>query len=171
MPKIIQNIREQLLTEAKKQIAERGYKATTIRSVASACGLGVGTVYNYFPSKEMLIASFVYEDWKNHLSAMQRLSSDDPYIRLKGIYDSLTSFSEENRVLFSDTDAARLISAGSAERHKLLRAQIASLILPVCENPPSPFAAEFAAEAIIRWSTEHADFETIYPFLAKIIKD
>ena len=63
MPKIIPNIREQLLNEAKKQIAEQGYSKTTIRSVANACNLGVGTVYNYFESKDMLIASFMAEDW------------------------------------------------------------------------------------------------------------
>ena len=56
MPKIIENVREQLLAEAKKQVFEHGYADTTIRSVARACGLGVGTVYNYFSSKEMLIA-------------------------------------------------------------------------------------------------------------------
>ena len=59
MPKIIENLRDQLLQEARKQIAERGYTGTTIRSVAGACGVGVGTVYNYFSSKEMLIASFM----------------------------------------------------------------------------------------------------------------
>ena len=42
MPKIIENVREQLLVEAKRQIAEYGYAKTTVRSVAAACGLGVG---------------------------------------------------------------------------------------------------------------------------------
>ena len=46
MPKIIENVREQLLAVAKKQIGERGYANTTIRSVAGECGLAVGTVYN-----------------------------------------------------------------------------------------------------------------------------
>ena len=50
MPKIIENLRSQRLSEAKKQISERGYKNTTIRSVASGCGVAVGTVYNYFKS-------------------------------------------------------------------------------------------------------------------------
>ena len=63
MPKIIENIREALLVEAKRQIAERGYQNTTIRSVAKECGVAVGTVYNYFKSKDMLIASFILEDW------------------------------------------------------------------------------------------------------------
>ena len=62
MPKIIENVRHQLLTEAKRQISERGYKSTTIRSVAAECGVAVGTVYNYFKSKDILIASFILED-------------------------------------------------------------------------------------------------------------
>ena len=51
MPKIIENIREKLLEEARRQVMEEGYEAMTIRSVAGACGVGVGTVYNYFSSK------------------------------------------------------------------------------------------------------------------------
>ena len=58
MPKLLENIRTQLLAEAQKQVAERGYAKTTIRSVADACGIAAGTVYNYFSSKEMLVASF-----------------------------------------------------------------------------------------------------------------
>ena len=48
MPKIIENLENRLIREAEKQIAESGYAAMTIRSVAKACGVGVGTVYNYF---------------------------------------------------------------------------------------------------------------------------
>ena len=63
MPKIIENLKDRLIAEAKRQIEEAGYGAVTIRSVASSCGVGVGTVYNYFPSKEALIATHLLEDW------------------------------------------------------------------------------------------------------------
>ena len=53
MPKIIENVREELLAETKRQIGDRGYAKTTIRSVADACGIGVGTVYNHFPTKKV----------------------------------------------------------------------------------------------------------------------
>ena len=43
MPKIIENLRASLLCEAKRQINELGYGQTTIRSVASGCGVAVGT--------------------------------------------------------------------------------------------------------------------------------
>lgn len=168
MPKIIENVRGQLLAEAKKQILERGYAETTVRSVASACGLGVGTVYNYFESKEMMIATFVYEDWKKHLYEMQNLPCNDPKTLLKGIYYSLMSFAEENEKLFSDVDAVKLVSVGSASRHKRLREQIAGFVLPICD---ANFCAEFIAEALICWSMENADFETVYPLLEKTIKN
>ncbi len=170
MPKIIENVREQLLAEAKKQISEYGYATTTIRSVAGACGIGVGTVYNYFSSKEMLIATFVYEEWKKYLRDMQSLPSDDPYGLLKGIYDSLKCFVSENKRLFSDADATKLAAIGFSERHKMLRDQIASVILPICKNEDQKFTSEFLAEALICWSVENADFKTVYPLLEKIIK-
>jgi len=168
VPKIIENLREQLLTEAKKQILECGYAQTTIRSVAGACGVGVGTVYNYFKSKEMLVATFVYEDWKKHLSDMQSLAADDPKQLLGGIYESLKCFAENNKTLFSDTEAAKLVSAGSSARHKILREQIATFVLPICDTD---FVAEFIAESLICWSMEKVDFETVYPLLEKIIKN
>ena len=167
MPKIIENVREQLLTEAKKQVAESGYANTTIRSVARACGIGVGTVYNYFESKEMLIATFVYEDWKNHLSEMQKLPCDEPRKLLRGIYDSLIKFEADNKKLFSDTEASKIVAVGSSSRHKMLRKQIADFVRPVCE---SDFAADFISEALISWSMEDVDFADVYPLLEKIIK-
>jgi AcrR family transcriptional regulator len=167
VPKIIENVREQLLAEAKKQITERGYADTTMRSVAGACGLGVGTVYNYFKSKEMLIATFVYDDWKKYLSNMKELPCDNHKKLLGGIYDSLRSFAKDNEKLFSDSEAAKLISTGSSNRHKMLREQIAGFITPICTER---FCAEFIAESLINWSMEDADFETIYPLLEKIIK-
>ena len=43
MPKIIENLPQRLLEEAKNQILQAGYSTMTIRSVARQCGVGVGT--------------------------------------------------------------------------------------------------------------------------------
>ena len=61
MPKIIENLQARLAVEAKKQVEESGYAAMTIRSVAKACGVGVGTVYNYYSSKDEILASYMLE--------------------------------------------------------------------------------------------------------------
>lgn len=167
MPKIIEGLREQLLAEAKRQILEQGYAKTTVRSVASALGVGVGTVYNYFESKEMLVATFVFEQWREYLAHIESLPTDDPRALLSGIFEAIKRFAGANERLFSDADAAKLISAGSAERHKMLREQIAGFILPIA---PDRFSAEFISEALIRWAMEDVDFGLIYPLIEKAIK-
>lgn len=171
MPKIIENLREQLLEETKNQISERGYANTTIRSVAKACGVGVGTVYNYFESKEMLVATFVFENWKTYLDAMAALPANEPKILIEGIYDLMKRFAAENEILFSDPEATKQMAMGPSSRHKMLRDQIAAYVLPVCEGYTAKFTSEFIAEALITWSMENADFDSVYTLIEKIIKN
>ena len=173
MPKIIENVREQLLAEAKRQIAERGYANTTVRSVASACSLATGTVYNYFDSKEMLIATFVAEDWKKYLENIAACPESDMKALLLCIYNSLIDFSEGNKRLFSDADAAKVISIGFSAKHKRLRKQISDFILPACrylELADAEYTSEFISEALIAWSADGKPFASIYKIIEKIIK-
>ena len=44
---------------ARTEFGRRGYEATTIRDIASAAGLGIGTVYRLIGSKEELLASIM----------------------------------------------------------------------------------------------------------------
>ena len=169
MPKIIENLRAQLLSEARRQIAAQGYAGTTVRSVAAACHVGVGTVYNYFPSKEMLVAAFMYEDWQQHLDAMAALPSDQPEQLLRGVYDGLTAFADAHRDLFADEAAARTTTSGFAPRHRLLREQLAAFILPALAGDGAPFTAAFIAEALISWAMEGAPFDQLYPLIRKIM--
>ena len=173
MPKIIQNVREQLLAEAKKQIAEFGYEKTTIRSVASACGLGIGTVYNYFPSKDTLIASFLLVDWQNALANMKKSVSANLQTTLKVVYDEIKAFIKRNEVLFSDKDASKSYSLSFPERHSLLRSQIAEIIKPTCETANATdkeFLALFVAESLLVWTIAGKDFEDIFQVLQLLFK-
>ena len=173
MPKIIENAREQILTEAKKQIAERGYAATTVRSVANSCGIAVGTVYNYFSSKDMLIASFVAEDWIKCVDEISACPTEPPKAFLRRIYDLLRDFSEKNASLFGDPDAAKVFHTVSSSRHKQLRGQLAGLILPVCAAPTEEersFLSQFIAESVLTWTTAGVPFEELYKPLDKLLK-
>lgn len=169
MPKMIENLRDQLLQEARKQIAERGYTGTTIRSVAGACGVGVGTVYNYFPSKEMLIAAFMAEDWQKQLDAMKALPKDQPEALLRGVYDALCSYAAGHQDLFSDAGATKAISLGFAPRHRMLREQLTGFIRPICQGDHAAFTAAFIAESLISWTMEGTPFDTLYPVIHKLI--
>lgn len=169
MPKIIQNVRAQLMAEAKAQIAVQGYKNTTIRSVASGCGIAAGTVYNYFKSKDMLIASFILEDWLEIVELVSQHPKESRRDYLEYIHHSLKKFEDKYNVLFSDADAKAVFSLAFSERHPQLRTQLAELILPICRGDDL-FLAEYVAEALLTWTMAGKSFESIYAFLPEQIK-
>lgn len=55
--------KEDILENSRTLIQEQGWTAISIRSVAHACGISVGSVYNYFDSKSDLIAATVESVW------------------------------------------------------------------------------------------------------------
>ena len=167
MPKIIENLREQILNEAKKQLFEQGYEKTTIRSVAQECGIAVGTVYNYFKSKDILIASLVLEDWNGCIQSIANYPKEDRRAFLEYIHISLNAFEKKHDKLFTDKEDAKTFNTVFFERHRLLRSQLSQLIKPLTDDA---FLSEYVAEALLCWTTEGKSFEEIYPFLPEQIK-
>lgn len=167
MPKKINNIREQLLAEAKKQLRERGYEKTTVRSVAQECGIAVGTVYNYFKSKDILIASLVLEDWNEFIRVVSDHPKEDKRAYLEFIHTSLRIFAKSYDRLFTDKEAAKTYNTVFLDRHKLLRTQLAQLIGFIAVDE---FCAEFVAEAMLCWTMAGKSFDDIYNLLPKEIK-
>lgn len=55
--------REELLQASRDLIRREGWEGVSIRSVASACGVSVGSIYNYFDSKADLTAATVESVW------------------------------------------------------------------------------------------------------------
>lgn len=55
----------QAILEASRQLAlSQGWSAISMRSVAAACGVAVGSLYNYFPSKAELLAATLESVWE-----------------------------------------------------------------------------------------------------------
>ena len=167
MPKIIENPESRLIEEAKKQIEESGYGAMTIRSVAKACGVGVGTVYNYFSSKEELVATHLLEDWKQCILAIQTASacSDIPRPAALCIYEQLISFSRRHQAIFRDETARASFAESFGKYHGILRSQLAEPMRKFCS---SDFAAEFLAEALLTWTMAGKSFDEIYGMLERL---
>lgn len=55
--------RETILSQCRQLVMENGMAAVNMRSVASSCGIALGSLYNYFPSKSVLIAATVESVW------------------------------------------------------------------------------------------------------------
>lgn len=175
MPKILENVREMLLLEARKQIEENGYSNVTVRTVASACGVGIGTVYNYFPSKDMLVATFMAQDWN---IVMQKITSfcdsaDVPRDVLECIYRNLKEYLLQYKDMFEDPGAIKTFSSANAGRHKMLRSQLAGPIHQTLVKEgisDDGFMADFMAEALLTWTVEGKAFEEIAEILLKLYK-
>ncbi len=55
--------KEEILKTSRKLIQQQGWPAINIRSVAAACGVSVGSIYNYFDSKASLVGATVESVW------------------------------------------------------------------------------------------------------------
>jgi AcrR family transcriptional regulator len=55
--------REAILSAGKEIIMQSGIQGLNMRDVANKCGLSVGTVYNYFPSKSDLVFTTIESVW------------------------------------------------------------------------------------------------------------
>ena len=167
MPKIIANVREQIIDEAKRQIEKLGYENTTIRSVAKGCGIAVGTVYNYFQSKDMLIATFILQDWVACIESIAQQPKESRKNFLAFIHISLLKFTESHYAIFNNKEAAKVFNSAFYERHKQIRGQLADLINNITGDR---FTAEFVAEALLCWTIAGKSFDEIYELLPENIK-
>ncbi|MBQ5566760.1 MAG: TetR/AcrR family transcriptional regulator [Oscillospiraceae bacterium] len=168
MPKIIDNLKPRLISEARRQVNAYGYGSVTVRSVAAACGVGVGTVYNYFPAKDALIAAVLLEDWAQCMervrAAGEAASGPEPVLR--AMYEELYAFADTHSGIFRDARALPAYAGAAAHYHAMLRAQLAEPLRPFCADA---FTAEFIAESMLAWTMAGKSFEEIYSILNKLL--
>ncbi len=63
MPKIVdhEQYRKELLGKSFDLFADKGYATVTMREIAKVLGVSTGTLYHYFPSKELLFEQLMDE--------------------------------------------------------------------------------------------------------------
>lgn len=166
MPKIIENLQEKLTMEARLQLLDAGYSAMTIRSVAAACQVGVGTVYHYFPSKDALVASVLLADWLLFMEEIAGHSAEGLESVLRAAYEGLTRFQEQYTALFHDEEAENHFPRAAGKYHPMLRSQLAAPIRPFCSDD---YTADFIAEALLTWSLAGTPFCQLYGIIRKIV--
>lgn len=172
MPKIIDDVKKTILAEAKRQVQEKGYSSLTIRSVANSCKIAVGTIYNYFPSKDVLIASFLLEDW---LCAMQNLRESYTNVKTPSecflcVWNCLTEFMKKFSLIFDDKSAKEVPHQTYSTRHVVLRSQIAEILEEICRKSPhyTEFLPLFVAENLITWASEGKSFDQVNQMLCRL---
>jgi TetR/AcrR family transcriptional regulator, repressor of fatR-cypB operon len=59
--------REAILDAALALFAEQGFHGTAVPEIAKRAGIGAGTIYRYFPSKEAVVNA-LYQYWKTEIA-------------------------------------------------------------------------------------------------------
>ena len=173
MPKIIENVRGMLIDEAKRQIEDNGYDNVTIRSIAKGCGIGLGTFYNYFKSKDMLIATFLLEDWKGRMKAAREkyASESNPMVVVRTLYLEVRDFIKQYNSIFTSPLAIKSFNTVSVGYHSFVRSQVAEPIKVSCvlggyDN--AEFLSLFVAEAVVTWTVAGKSYDEIETIVAKL---
>lgn len=90
--------RDAILTAARDLFAERGFHGTAVPLIAARAGVGAGTIYRYFESKENLV-NVVYRQCKTEM--MQVLLDDfpaesPPRLQFRAFWHRLARFADRN---------------------------------------------------------------------------
>ena len=167
MPKVIENLKEKILAEADRQMQEAGYQTMTIQSIAKACGVGVGTVYNYFPSKDEIVVACVAAKWMdcmNTIRAVAKYATTYESV-IHCIYDQIYAFGIAHNYIFLDTAAANSVDGAIYRYMWFLSSQLAELLQKFCKNGGE---AQIIAEALLTWIRTGKSYEEVISSIMKL---
>ena len=174
MPKIVENLRERAIREARRILTTTEDAPFTMRGAAAACGVAAGTLYNYFPSKEYLIGCVVLEDWRAAVEEMRLLARGAHTVQqgVEGLYTAMCRFVEAHRYLFAFDIRGGKDGFDYAERHTLLLRQVEALITLLETRfgvQPDSGITTFLAESILSFSTKGYDYPQLSAAFNKLL--
>jgi AcrR family transcriptional regulator len=139
-----------LIDAGAELFAEKGYEATTMTEIASRAGAAIGSLYQFFPSKEALAEALFNRFAERAAAAFARVEERAPGCSARELADL---FIDHKLGQGTDRDVALALSnvvAGIVERRKplgdALRGRIASIL---SAGNPSLSPDEAAAAAVI----------------------
>ncbi|MCQ2455481.1 MAG: TetR/AcrR family transcriptional regulator [Clostridia bacterium] len=173
MPKIIKNLQKEILYKSRLFLKEHGFENFTVRAVANECNIAVGTIYNYYPSKESLIANIMLDGWKEQIEMIKSKTerSFNCTYSLKIIFGYLYEYQKN----YKSTWANLVNSADIENEHRaILFEELSELIHSTflyfgVNMSPDPTA--FVTEILLFETTkENIEYDDIAPFIERIIK-
>ena len=170
MAKIIENLYENIQTVGKKMLLEEGYNQMTLRLVASKCNIATGTIYNYFKSKDVLVATIMFKDWQELIDKTSpKLEKSEKAIDgLELIFNMIKDYTAIYQKAWIDYGGSLI---GLKDRHSILIKQISDMINLVFNRfkidvSSTNFISEVLLYSAIR---EDVSFIDIRPFILKIM--
>lgn len=144
MPKVIEGVRENILSFVRECVKEG--ENPTIEKIARHCGIANGTVFNYFPSKDMILATVILEDWTAIFAHIEEsLPAASEGEGLDRFYEALRGFCKKYEKIWASSYSDKSVQSALQKRHVPLRDRVGALlkkILPALPDALYPVLAE-----------------------------
>jgi AcrR family transcriptional regulator len=145
---------ERLVASARELFASAGLEVS-VEEITQRAGVGMGTLYRHFPTKEELIDAVLEDAFANFLAlAEAALSDPDPW-------DGLCRFLEQTLMMYADNRGLKDVFASGEHgraRAAAMRRRMWPLIARMVERAreQGTLRPDFAAEdvALVLWSGE-----------------
>lgn len=175
MPKLIPDLRAALIAAARARLLESDSHDLTMRQIASDCSAAVGTVYNYFPSKELLMAAVMLEDWQAAYARLteRAAAADSLDGGIRAVDTALRGFVTLYAPAWRRYAGAVLPADASGRYHHILIGQLRSAVDPLlarfaprCSDGEALVVTELLLAVAQR---EASALETVLPVIRKIV--
>ncbi|MFK7807329.1 MAG: TetR/AcrR family transcriptional regulator [Saprospiraceae bacterium] len=113
------NKKEAILEAALKLLTQKGVHATPMSAIAKEAGTGMGTIYNYFPNKEILINALYISIKQNEKAVFSAFNKQKPLkTQFEQYYSQAIQFYLDNSLFFNfieQLQASPIITSESKE--------------------------------------------------------
>ena len=92
---------EKVLTAAREAFAEGG-EATSLEEIARRAGVGIGTLYRHFPSRQVLLEAVYVDEVEAVCRSAAELSDGDPWEALNRWFERLIGYLATKRALANE---------------------------------------------------------------------
>ncbi len=172
MPKILENIRERAIEEARRELEAEGYRAMTVRGVAARLGIGTGTLYNYFPSKEYLAADVMLEDWQKQMRVFEEQETPgDAEEVIRRLFAAVEAFTARYQRSWNQYDGVNRSDSMRRQYHTVLVRQLGGYIGRALPQETRPWLAPFLAELVLRFASDgQSQYEDIAAAVNRLLQ-
>ena len=151
-----------IMQVCRRIVAEKGMKALNMRTVANACHIALGTLYNYYADKDALILATVESIWRDifHAEPPMKAGAFFPdyvaqlYARIRKGAEAYPGFLTGHSIAIA---GAKRDEAKSVMEHTFAHMKAAMLEVLRCDPsvPENAFSPSFPAEAFVGFVLEH----------------
>jgi AcrR family transcriptional regulator len=134
-----------LLETAKALFAEKG-SAAGLEEIARAAGVGIGTLYRHFPTRDVLVEAVYRNETEQLMAAAMRLAEEHPPV--KALREWLFLFVDYMVIKHGMAEALKSLVGGTSDLYATSGVQIKKAIATLVDNATASGDVRLAIEPL-----------------------